>query len=477
MYYRINIFFAVAFSVLLNGNAFTQWENNIALINSSNGLSLCANNTNSIVTNGNTIHMVYDVGMGYHSVYYIRSDNNGISWDAPKLLSVNINYSILPTISISNNILHVSWYTNGIDYNIYYTKSTDNGDSWDSARAIENNVNKSVNPSIISEGSNVYVAWSDDRSGIYQIYFKYSSDQGESWSSDILVSNESNDCVYPSICISKTTDYNIKYKRSTNLGSNWSSTLNLNDFSIYCAHPHLITTGSIVRVVWSSSVPPNGHISEVYYDYSSNNGLSWNTDKRLTDSLKHASYPSLFWTNSVLHLVWRENRGGTASPFYKCSYDGGNNWTNEIQLFGSNNVTSHFLGAPGVGISGEAIHLIWSSYYPSNYSLFYKRNLNGNINKVELISSHIPSSFELRQNYPNPFNPATKISFGIPKSGNIKLMVYDILGREVAQIVNQELTAGRYEVSFDASRIPSGVYFYKLTSLDFAETKRMVLLK
>ncbi len=89
----------------------------------------------------------------------------------------------------------------------------------------------------------------------------------------------------------------------------------------------------------------------------------------------------------------------------------------------------------------------------------------------------VPSSYELAQNYPNPFNPSTKINFSIPKSGNVKLAVYDMIGNEVSVITNGELAAGNYTASFNASKLSSGVYFYKLVTGEFTSTKRMILVK
>jgi len=89
----------------------------------------------------------------------------------------------------------------------------------------------------------------------------------------------------------------------------------------------------------------------------------------------------------------------------------------------------------------------------------------------------IPTEFTLEQNYPNPFNPSTKISWQSPVSSHQSLKVYDVLGNEVATLVNEEKPAGSYEVDFDASQLSSGIYFYKLQAGSFFETKKMLLLK
>lgn len=93
------------------------------------------------------------------------------------------------------------------------------------------------------------------------------------------------------------------------------------------------------------------------------------------------------------------------------------------------------------------------------------------------ISNILPGEFMLQQNYPNPFNPVTNIRFSIPKSGNVRLIVYDIAGKQVAELVNGELSAGEYNADFDASGLASGVYFYELITSEFTGVKKMVLIK
>ena len=83
----------------------------------------------------------------------------------------------------------------------------------------------------------------------------------------------------------------------------------------------------------------------------------------------------------------------------------------------------------------------------------------------------------LYQNYPNPFNPVTNLEFGISDLGFVSLKVYDALGQEVRTLANEIRSPGNYNVEFDGSDLPSGIYFYKLEAGDFVETKRMILLK
>lgn len=93
------------------------------------------------------------------------------------------------------------------------------------------------------------------------------------------------------------------------------------------------------------------------------------------------------------------------------------------------------------------------------------------------ISSEIPQKFSLEQNYPNPFNPVTNIKFDIAKTGIVKLVVYDITGRQVAELHNGDLAPGSYKYDFDATGLASGIYFYKLEASKFTSIKKMILVK
>lgn len=96
---------------------------------------------------------------------------------------------------------------------------------------------------------------------------------------------------------------------------------------------------------------------------------------------------------------------------------------------------------------------------------------------VEALNSGIPSGFSLSQNYPNPFNPTTNIKYSITKESQVTLKVYDVIGREVVTLVNQNQKAGSYEVNFNASKLASGVYIYRITSNDFVQSMKMMLMK
>ena len=113
-------------------------------------------------------------------------------------------------------------------------------------------------------------------------------------------------------------------------------------------------------------------------------------------------------------------------------------------------------------------------------SLAYRDNMCFVMNpgtSVGTVNNIIPGEYKLSQNYPNPFNPTTKIEFALPKNGFVSIKIYDVLGREVKNLVNETKAAGYYSVDFNATDLSSGVYFYKLESNGFSDIKRMMLIK
>jgi hypothetical protein len=153
----------------------------------------------------------------------------------------------------------------------------------------------------------------------------------------------------------------------------------------------------------------------------------------------------------------------------------------EIYISGSPNFILNYTSPNGGNYTDISI---FSSVFESGITAGWAVKDNGTVSKyynffsnVKKLGTEIPENFYLFQNYPNPFNPTTKIKFQIPKLSDVQLKIYDPLGREVAMLVNEKLAPGVYEVKWDGTNYPSGIYFYKLTTQNFSETKKLVLLK
>jgi hypothetical protein len=155
-------------------------------------------------------------------------------------------------------------------------------------------------------------------------------------------------------------------------------------------------------------------------------------------------------------------------------------------ISGQNNLNAFF----GLGNATiiDSIKIVWPSGIIDKYGLIQPNRFltaveGQSLTIIEFKENVVPTEFALEQNYPNPFNPVTKIRFEIPLSKGGQrglystLKIFDILGREVATLVNESLKPGTYEVTFDGTNMNSGIYFYQLVSGNYKETRRMILLK
>jgi hypothetical protein len=214
---------------------------------------------------------------------------------------------------------------------------------------------------------------------------------------------------------------------------------------------------------WVCGAPPN-----IYK--TTNSGLSW------------TPYNSgLTVLMSAIDFADTQN-GWVCSNSGEISHtsNGGINWTLQTTVTG-------FMLTELTFPNQYTGYVIGSSLNPHNNKLL--KTTTGGTVFVQNTGTEIPKSFSLFQNYPNPFNPSTKIKFDIPPSkgarGMTRLIIYDILGREIAVLVNEQLNSSTYEVEWDGSSYPSGVYFYKLITSDpsassgqgYSETRKMVLIK
>jgi subtilisin family serine protease len=191
------------------------------------------------------------------------------------------------------------------------------------------------------------------------------------------------------------------------------------------------------------------------------------------------------WTNEAPLLYYRKstNGGTTWSAFSSVNYTAVNLDTFSFVIPGSSIGTTvqYYFAAQDIALptpkmvtlpdGGSGVTPPGSTAPPTRFQ--YIVAMVG----IEPVSNEIPNVFKLHTNYPNPFNPITKIKFDIAKNTNAKLLVYDVLGRVVETLVNGDLKAGRYEVDFDGYALSSGVYFYKLVTSDFVDTKKMLMIK
>ncbi len=239
--------------------------------------------------------------------------------------------------------------------------------------------------------------------------------------------------------------------RTTNGGFNWvnvsiaDTTVNFNDLS---QKGIFYNTGDIFVAVGSGG--------KIYK--STDNGLTWQQkNSGTTNTLR-----SIYFHTLDSGVVVGDN--GTV----RMTTNGGETW-----------FTDPFFNSPSTR-NYRFISLVnntFRTFMAGSDSLFYVSNDPVTFTGVTPISTEIPEAFSLMQNYPNPFNPVTNIKFSIPKSGFVKVSIFDANGREVETIVNQNMNGGTYNADWNAAKYSSGVYFYRIETNEFTDTKKMILVK
>jgi photosystem II stability/assembly factor-like uncharacterized protein len=275
---------------------------------------------------------------------------------------------------------------------------------------------------------------------------------GDNWNGIVVNSLDNYGCFF----VNSTTGYTCgplintqtsSVKRTTNGGSSWQQSVNI--FGILKS----ITFFSDQKG-WSC-----GNLGTIAR--TTNGGATWGTFAPINSSITlndiYFSKPEEFGNGTT---------GWIAADSGKIfiSTNSGVNWTVQSTPVSNNLISVQIIG----NLYGWAVG--------ENGCIL--RTTNGGVTiGIHNISNEVPSGYNLSQNYPNPFNPVTNIEFSVPQTANVKLIVYDISGKQVEELVNQKLAAGTYKADFDSKQLASGIYFYRLISEDFSETKRMILVK
>jgi len=368
----------------------------------------------SLASGGNNIF----AGTAANGVYF--STNNGANWTQAGLsgvsiwaLAVNGNYIFAGNVNYQN------------PHGVYL--STNNGTSWTQTSLNDVNVY-----TFAVSGNKVFA-------GTFNNDVYVSTDNGTTWTHTIIDYASVFSLAVNGNNIFAGTGYGVYL--STDNGTTWNQTSLDN------------------RWVWSIAVSGNNVYAGTFGDPNSY-GVYLSTNSGTT------------WTQTSLNtqLIFSLAASGNNNVFAG---------TYALGVYGSNdNGTSSTQRNEGLGnFTVRALCILNNYIYAGTYFYGVYRRPLGELTGIQPISGQFPAHFTLEQNYPNPFNPSTVIKFQVASSSSVKLIVFDVLGREVAALVDEQLKPGTYEVEWNASNYPSGVYFYKLEAGDYTQTKKMLMIK
>ncbi len=443
------------------------------------------------VTDGWGVHMVYSTrpnSSGSWETYYVKNNGSGSSvWGEFKNVTDYNENEVggFPTVTTSANKVHVSYNTgtgSSPTSNQGNAKTRDyvaNSQTWETPQHVYgNSPDLSMVEKIFAVGSELHL-----------FYYKIVGSMGQNHA-----------------------DMN-HIKRNVD-GTTWSAPTLLDEYAVVGYKIEVAkTSNGVLHVLY----PSNG------LQYRTFNGSSWSGEQNLSTYSFVQPY-TMYSSGNDLFCFWKED-GGINGVFVKYrQYNDVPTAPTGMAIGTSNQVTLNWGWNPEPDVNS---YEVWRKYYRSRfdqqdwtlkstqssnswtdsdfqlnslgntYTVYYKTRAKDNSNQYSSYSSEtstsavmvfnkngslagdlaVPEAYSLKQNYPNPFNPSTTISFALPEAGETKLAVYDELGREVANLFEGYLSAGTFEAKFDAVKLSSSMYIYKLTSGKYSEVKRMLLVK
>ncbi|MGA2624255.1 MAG: T9SS type A sorting domain-containing protein [Bacteroidota bacterium] len=426
---------------------------------------------------------------------------------------------------------------------VYSHYSTDKGASWSSAYTISSGQPEDKGRTTIDDDpasgfyGRIYTAWVDFISP-FPVLVSYSSDEGHSWTAPAtmytsstapgsggFVKTGTDGRVY--VCwavLANTFPYledSVGFAVSTDGGASWPApriVFDVNGIGSTLPSKHTIRVnglpeleidrsggprnGWIYIVTTEKDLPPAGSDPDIILHRSTDGGQSWSGGIRVNqDSLDNGKiqyFPAVNVDSSgginIIYYDDRNTSSDSAEIMLARSTDGGTTWVERVVsdhrfqpkpiLGGSSTYQGDFISLTS---TGKKLYAYWMDDFSGLYQI-WTAIIDLDVMAVENISDRIPERFELYQNYPNPFNPTTTVSFVIGHSSFVKLTVYDVLGREVATLVDEMEDGGWKSVVWDASSAkggtPSGIYLYELKAVStespattFAQVRKMVLVK
>jgi hypothetical protein len=417
----------------------------------------------------------------------------------------------------------------GFSPGLYSHYSTDFGVNWSNQKTITNDdLERGTLTSDVHSPSpfygRSYAAWVRFAPP-FPLNFSYTDDGSINWSAPAQINNPiqrsaggditmgPDGKVY--VCwagvtsVSPFTEDFVGIASSTNGGSTWQVTENAFDMNgINGLLPQkgnirvnglpniaVDTTGGprdgwIYIITTQRNLAPAGSDPDVILNRSTDNGQTWSAGIRVNqDAINNGKtqyFPAVHVDKTGgLNVIFYDDRNTTPDStgvFLARSEDGGNNWR-EFEI-SDKNFKPLPIGGLGQGYQGDNISItsgnnkLWPVWMDNRTGVYQIWTVPIDLSLVDVDQTpEIISDFRLEQNFPNPFNPSTSIQYALSSRQFVSLKVFDVLGNEVATLINEDKPAGSYQIDFNANDLSSGIYFYQLKAGSFVDTKKMILLR
>jgi hypothetical protein len=460
------------------------WEQPIRLSTFTGGSPKIA------LSGDDTIHVIWRGGEAFR-LPYRRSVNGGASFEPEReILTDSIRFPVLPNdrvFAVTPHHVYIvfaggTW--GGQLAPIHMTRSSDRGTTWDSVQILSPDTGLFTSSATTFGDSIVLIR---DFRPSQDYGFERSTDDGATWSSvvDEQLDGFSRIALTPNtLHLANIVGVNgrpqIQYKRSYDLGTTWADSQFLSSVSgNSCLDPDIVAaptdSGYRMFTAWrDNKYGCSGFIGcSIIGRQSVDTARTFLSEELLTEQPTGYS-PKIAVRGQVIAVAWEAEEGADVIAYCRISKDGGQAWCPPTNLF----PTAQTAVGLRVAVTSTTVHVVshQTDTIGGQFYIFYRRGVLLPTSVKEGGTS-LPHDFALAQNYPNPFNPSTTLSFDIGYSSFVILKVFDMLGREVATLVNEKKGPGEHSVEWNAEKMPSGVYFYRLMGEKHSLTRRMILIR
>ena len=364
-----------------------QFTPETRVTNSAGNSYTSYNNANTMAAYGDVVHLVYTDERGLEGeVYYQRSIDGGKSWQmAVRLTTDDGSFSGYPTIAVLNNEVHVAWtdHRNGND-DIYYRRSSDGGTTWSAETRITSDSHDSNFPSLSTSGPVVHLVWTDNRFGEGEIYYCHSVNAGQSWGDRVRMTNATGNSINASVSTvdndvhvvwqdNRNGNDEIYYKHSTDGGLTWGTDMRLTQNPAQSNFPSAVATGKTIIIVWSDLRDGN---AEIYSLRSVDNGVTWSADTRMTNTTRESLNPKIAMEGAFAFVTWHELSDIATNWEVESRFttDGGTTWTPRRQM----SAEEGFSGNATVCIEDLLVMIAWTDSRIGDTEIFARQNPTGN---------------------------------------------------------------------------------------------------
>jgi hypothetical protein len=393
----MKILLFLAFALCAAQFSRAQWEPDVRLTENADSSLMYWGMVHSLAASGDTVHVVwYDKSDGNWEIYYMRSTDQGLSWEPATRLTNDPESSGGPSIAVCGSFVHVTWCDRKTgNPEIYYIRSTDGGTTWEEEKQLTDDPASSFGPDLSVSGANVYLVWvsSSYDTGIREVHYRNSTDGGITWQPDTWLSYNSYIAYNPSLASSgedvlvvwndrRDGHLEIYSKRSSDGGLDWEEDVRVTNNPGSSQLPSLAISGLFTHLVFCRY---ENQIYKLFYNQSVDGGLTWGEEKQITST---SSISANICVNGLfVGIVWEDQQNAFSEVYFKCSTDGGKNWSSDILL----NDLSFGSYHPFMAVSGSVLHVAWYDFRWGNFEIFYKRGPTGGAFTAEFEAS--PASF------------------------------------------------------------------------------------